>query len=722
APTPVLPDNGAAGGTDSGGYIHAPSLAQAATAAVLRAGHLTHAASDAGSSSLAIDLSSSRVRMALELLDGVRQGQSLGALLGYRAERSLHEAGAHTAVEVVRRLAPPPVVNAPGTAEGLPPRSVCDGLALSRMDRAAVIAACVAPLDGQPPSASVKAAIQAAVGAMLAALLDQVDAVADLLLAESVHQIVQGNPDRAAAALDTLNRGEGATADPAVVRTPRTGSTLSYKLMLAIGPDAPTAAGWASDGVRAQAAPQLSAWAGHLLGDPAAVRIGVTVNGSRSEMALVDLKLGALDLVHEQLGPRVLRHARLAGTAEGAVLDLHTPTAAPLMAVAAGLNALLTRAREGTGLDLMRPQDRGSVVDGAPPRNPDTAAARFTTSVPDVDRGERRKRLDAARLALGRAIAALPVLQPTDAAPAEAGVADALDLLAGFGIAPGGDPSRPPDTDALIAIRLAATRLLAASQALPDDAAALFGEGFAVPGLSAAPFPDTVAAALAHDPIAQAADASLAEVGGRTHALDSWIETQGRVRASVGRLADVLLTARLRSASPGAFALRALQLPVEPFAAEAGAARGQWIGLRFPAALGAEPVTGFVLHTLGTVDAAAGMHLVVIDEWSEVVPSADTTTGIAFGYDAPGARPPQSVLLAVPPVAGTPWTTDSLAGVVGETLDLAKMRMVDLSAVAWAGRFLPTVHLTDGDVASGFDTRMRELVALADKRYLEIAP
>ncbi|MEO8452817.1 MAG: hypothetical protein ABI647_23705, partial [Gemmatimonadota bacterium] len=188
APAPLVSD------ATSGGYIHAPSLAQAATAAVLRAGHLAHAARDPNAAALAVDLSSSRVRAALELLDGVRAGQPIGALLGYRTERMLHERGAHTAVEVVRRLAPPPLVTAPGTPEGLPPRAVCDGLALSRLTRADVLAA-VDPGDGT------------AVGAVLDALLDGVDAVADLLLAESVHQIVRGNPDRAAAALDTLNRG-----------------------------------------------------------------------------------------------------------------------------------------------------------------------------------------------------------------------------------------------------------------------------------------------------------------------------------------------------------------------------------------------------------------------------------------------------------------------------------------------------------------------------------
>ena len=64
----------------SGGFVAAPSLDHAATAAVLRAGYLSTAdASTPGA--LAIDLSSERVRQAQVLLEGVRTGQSLGALL-----------------------------------------------------------------------------------------------------------------------------------------------------------------------------------------------------------------------------------------------------------------------------------------------------------------------------------------------------------------------------------------------------------------------------------------------------------------------------------------------------------------------------------------------------------------------------------------------------------------------------------------------------------------
>ena len=77
-------------GTD-GGYIHAPGLTHAATAGVLRSGRLTHRRGDPNNEALDIDLSSTRVRDALSLLDGMRRGQSLGALLGYRLERRLHE-------------------------------------------------------------------------------------------------------------------------------------------------------------------------------------------------------------------------------------------------------------------------------------------------------------------------------------------------------------------------------------------------------------------------------------------------------------------------------------------------------------------------------------------------------------------------------------------------------------------------------------------------------
>jgi hypothetical protein len=88
---------------EPGGFLHAPSLAQASAAAVLRSGYLAHMG-EAGSEQLALNLSSSRVRVAESLLDGVRQGQQLGALLGYRFERALHERQLDRFIASFRRI------------------------------------------------------------------------------------------------------------------------------------------------------------------------------------------------------------------------------------------------------------------------------------------------------------------------------------------------------------------------------------------------------------------------------------------------------------------------------------------------------------------------------------------------------------------------------------------------------------------------------------------
>jgi hypothetical protein len=453
--------------------------------------------------------------------------------------------------------------------------------------------------------------------------------------------------------------------------------------------------------VRAQVEPRVAAWAGHVLGDPTEIVVTVRHGDATTTISLGDLQLGALDIVFEPLAPRVLRHARGFGVPEGAALDLGEPTLASLLAAAEGVRVLLTRAREGTGLDLARPQDRGGTIAGPPPVD---GASPLATTLPDVDAGDRRTRLDAARTTLGQAVSELAGIVEDGPQPPEATVAGALHVFASFGIAPGGDPAQPPSAAAVAAVRDAAAARLAASQAAPDEAPALFGEGFPVLALAAPPFPAALATALASDPLA-----------GDTDTLGSWVETYGRVRAGVGRLADVLLASRLRRAG-GPSRLRAIQQPAEPFPDAAPAQRGRWVGLPFPAPLDPAPVTSFVAHTLGELDADRGIAVLVLDEHVEVVPAVETTTAVSFGFDAPGARPPQTILLAVPPVPGAGWTVDSLAGVIGETLDLAKIRMVDLSAVAWAGRFVPTIYLTDGDVASGLDLPMRELVTLANAR------
>ena len=81
----------------------------------------------------AIDLSSRRVREASWLLDGVREGQPLAALLGYRFERRLHELGKDTFIQTFRQIAPLTANKLESTTlplEAIAANNVADGLTL----------------------------------------------------------------------------------------------------------------------------------------------------------------------------------------------------------------------------------------------------------------------------------------------------------------------------------------------------------------------------------------------------------------------------------------------------------------------------------------------------------------------------------------------------------------------------------------------------------------
>jgi hypothetical protein len=116
------------------------------------------------------------------------------------------------------------------------------------------------------------------------------------------------------------------------------------------------------------------------------------------------------------------------------------------------------------------------------------------------------------------------------------------------------------------------------------------------------------------------------------------------------------------------------------------------------------PDVAITLHApgLGALAADATMAGFVCDDWLEFVPDPFQTAGIAFHYDAPGTRPPQAILLALPPKLGqTAWSLDDAVDVIHEAFDLAKLRGVrprDLAGGLGAllpGNFLPHTYTDD---------------------------
>jgi hypothetical protein len=84
------------------------------------------------------------------------------------------------------------------------------------------------------------------------------------------------------------------------------------------------------------------------------------------------------------------------------------------------------------------------------------------------------------------------------------------------------------------------------------------------------------------------------------------------------------------------------------------------------------------------------LNALVVDQWVERIPAPDQLTGIAMHYDAPQSRPPQTMLLAVPPEEGA-WTVDDLIETLRDTLAWAHLRAVAPEDLQKFGHHLPAV-------------------------------
>ncbi len=151
--------------------------------------------------------------------------------------------------------------------EAIAANNVVDGLVLQRKWKAAgTVAGLFADLAAKPDPAQLARA-EPQLQLALNALDEAADAVSDALLAESVHHAVQGNPSRAAATLDAIATGDAPPPDLDVVKTPRTGTAITHRLVTVLDGSLTVPPGWASPAIphRANAEPRLNAWAATLL-------------------------------------------------------------------------------------------------------------------------------------------------------------------------------------------------------------------------------------------------------------------------------------------------------------------------------------------------------------------------------------------------------------------------------------------------------------------------
>jgi hypothetical protein len=494
------------------------------------------------------------------------------------------------------------------------------------------------------------------------------DATADLLLAESVHQVIRGNTARASAALNAASSGDSSPPDPEIVRTPTQGVPFTHRLLLVAPSPGPS---WNAARPRALAEPALEAWAAARLGPPDEIVVA-------DEVTLADTGLCALDVIYESADLRRLEQRVRAALPQLSIKTTLDPAFADTRELAAAWRAVLVSARSARPSDLNRPNDPTLHVVSAGAL--DAVKARAEAA---------RGGLAARQQALADALA-----PPDSVAPDPVQVAIALEELGAYGVVQPMIEGENFLALASVASADAQRRLHLADNALAGDfdlaaaeavSQAIFGDGFwMVPAIDPPAPGNLFGSSLGAPP---AVSPPRAEVR-------RFLRDIGSVRETVSRLSEALLLSDTLA--------RPATLRVAQLCAEAA----PWVGGAWDETQPTprEPVTNIVFDAPNEFDPAQPIIALTVDQWTDSVPlrakfgdeedapiTKRRATGLTLNAAAASACAPQAILLAVSP-DGRRWTTDAVVALLRETFALAKMRGVHFEKTFGIAGVLPALY------------------------------
>ncbi|MYS95588.1 MULTISPECIES: hypothetical protein [Streptomyces] len=655
-------------GPTEGGLLHAPSHAQALTAAILRDKSITEHAEEPSRPDLwSMQLDSRQIRTAEELAEEVRLGSHVHEALGRRVE---HIIGVRTPQG--------PVVEATSRIDVLrqkyPMRTgraelgrVCHG-----PDALAGLLGPNPPLGTTPEQRTELEQLQAVL-----------DTYGDLLVAEAVHQVVSGQADRAGAAMDAA---AGLTKPPtmAFTETPLDGEGLSTAAVAVIpykpapnDSDPAIPAARLADASVADALPalvgQATTWTWQA---PHGNQITLNQLGLEPADTLSLSSEQLDDLARAALGAEP--EVKLSGSGRSRH-ELARDVVQALGGTPLFLRDIAPSVMSSAQAEEVRTADAGVLAD---------LRTRYTTL-----RDSAQRLID--ELAAARAGGDASALH------------QALFRALRWGVTPLADDNDPR----------ALYRLLTQDPGIVADLTpvavilAQRAEEAMRARLNAAPAPNT------EEPLGQAI-AELAAPSGQLAVLSGidagdfaqaaglhteapdpsldteWLTVAAAVRPRLAAVEALQLTATYAggdfpgftgwTSSPGdpwqTTALEDLRRRRQ----EAGSQRDAMP--RFVAA-----------YTVGSPAWAKGQRIAasLLDAWSETAPNSDQVTTATFGFNGPAARAQQAILLAVPSDLdagyGARLDTPELIEVLAETRELAHARAADPDAI---GSYLAAVPMT----------------------------
>lgn len=169
---------------------------------------------------------------------------------------------------------------------------------------------------------------------------------------------------------------------------------------------------------------------------------------------------------------------------------------------------------------------------------------------------------------------------------------------------------------------------------------------------------------------------------------DEYVEQVARVRKQVSLLHQINLFAFFNDGAD--LDMKAMQMPVD------GMENQQWIGVEVDEDKVCDANSYIIVNScdfandLRSDSYAAGL---VVDFWTESIPLKEQTAAITFSYDQPDAEAPQTIIYAVNPRVqwGKRWNYQELAGALKSALELVKLRALepdDLLRNRWASQEL----------------------------------
>lgn len=715
--------------TDAGnqGLIHAPSSQQAVAAAILRSSYEQSGKQTPQAKRMAINLSSARVRRALQLLEGLSNGLSISQLLGQQLERGLHERFADAEMDVfiqpLRKQFPLEfaVQETSNTTVQPQPGYVINGYELLQQFEAVydnmppetpnpanyLFANCP-PLIKNLVFTKSKQPTQAGKDKQLQVLLEEIDKLADtfdafgdLILSESVYQLVQGNRARAAAVLNAAMEGR-VPPPPEIVQMPSSGTNIQQRIwcnMPAITNVRGKPIGWvALLSPRAAAEPSLNHWLGKLLGHAGNIRCICTFQTEgvptpqNIEVTVARLNLQPIDL-----------YCIAAGNADNGKQELNARLAQfiqkqPNIGTITAFNANFS------GRDPLwtaRHRSLGEVLELLAYLGKAFTESRFATAndfnatiLASVEVAQMRTRVQAAHNALSALhnkvrdfitrFGILPDVVVEDPNVREEGWLLLLEMSS-FGVSgalPGWNEAQwttrfATAFDTLTKRFTEAEKLrttpenpndeLQTLRQLSDWGKAIFGNEYVVLPLFK---PEKLSVEPLKTQLNLPATQNLLRHN-PAFSMDEWIDGVATVRPKVYAWNTAKLLNTFFETQPP------VPMPVQiPY--QQG---DYWVGGEAPNTFWSTTrdrnfLSVIVLHPVNAFNDAVWTGL-VLDEWIEMVPDRERRTGVAFHYNQPDARPPQTLILAVPPEVKGKWDAEDLFLTVKETIEMAKNRLVE---------------------------------------------